>query len=61
MSEERGRERNPPRSGLVGGLTDIDLVVRLCVSYTLKLELLEGLRELLDRSRQIWRQRGYVS
>lgn len=60
---EGGRESEPssPRPGLIG-LTNIDLVVHLRVSYTRKLEHLEVLRELLDSIRQIWRrQRVYVS
>ena len=39
-------------------LTDVHLVICLCITYALKLELLQGLGELLDGGRQICRIRG---
>ena len=48
----------PPRPGQ-SELTNVHLVIRLCITYALKLELLQGLGELLDGSRKICKMRGW--
>lgn len=35
-------------------LTDVHLIICFCVTYALELELLQGLRKLLDSSRKTW-------
>lgn len=42
-------------------LTNVHLIIRLCVAYALKLELLQGLWELLHGSRKIWKIRVRAS
>lgn len=39
-------------------LTNVHLVICLCIAYALKLELLQRLGELLDGSRKICKVRG---
>lgn len=52
------RDLSPPGLCLTG-LTNVDLIIRLCITYALELELLQGLGELLDGSGEIWKIRWY--
>ncbi len=53
----KGREMCPSRPDGTE-LTNVHLVICLSITYALKLELLQGLGELLDGSRKICKMRG---